>query len=85
MTSSVFTPPYAVFLETLVALRRGQGVTQVELARRLGKPQQFISRYEQGLRRLDIVEFYAIAKALGVDPVAAFASVIAAFPAVIAI
>lgn len=60
-------------------------MTQVELATRLGKPQQFVSRYELGIRRLDLVEFYAIANALGVDPAEAFSRVIAPFPTVVAI
>lgn len=85
MFKSVFTSPYASFLETLVAIRKEQGVTQVELATRLGKPQQFVSRYELGIRRLDLVEFYAIANALGVDPAEAFSRVIAPFPTVVAI
>jgi len=80
MPRSVFTKPYQSFLETLVALRAEQGVSQVELAARLGKPQQFISRYELGVRRLDVVEFYAIAVALGVDPAAAFNRAIRDFP-----
>jgi transcriptional regulator with XRE-family HTH domain len=66
MPRSVFTEPYRSFLATLVALRSEQGVSQVELARRLGKPQQFVSRYELGVRRLDLVEFYVIARALEV-------------------
>jgi transcriptional regulator with XRE-family HTH domain len=85
MAKSVFTEPYRSFIETLVALRSEQGVTQVELARRLGKPQQFVSRYELGIRRLDLVEFYAIARALGVDPIVAFGRVIGTFPQVVSI
>jgi transcriptional regulator with XRE-family HTH domain len=80
MATSVFTPSYQSFLATLVALRREHGVSQVELARRLGKPQQFVSRVELGVRRLDLVEFCAIADALGVDPRQAFARVVDAFP-----
>ena len=65
MPKSVFTDAYASLLGTLIQLRIEKGVSQVELARRLGKTQQFISKVEQGVRRIDMVEFYAIAKALG--------------------
>jgi transcriptional regulator with XRE-family HTH domain len=85
MAKSVFTDTYAAFLEGLIALRKSAGVTQVELARRLGKPQQFVSRYELGIRRIDVVEFWAIAKALDVEPRMAFARVTDEFPAEVAI
>jgi ribosome-binding protein aMBF1 (putative translation factor) len=44
------------------------GVTQQQLADRIGKPQSFVSKYERGERRVDLVEFLAIAEALGLDP-----------------
>lgn len=52
------------------------GVTQVELARRLGKPQPFVSSIENGVRRVDLIEFYAIAKALKLDPEMLFGAVV---------
>jgi len=79
MTKSVFTPAYKELLEALISMRIEQEVTQVELARRLRKPQQFVSRYELGIRRVDLVEFYAIVTALGIDPKAAFARATADF------
>ena len=43
-------------------------MTQVDLARALDKPQPFVSLVERGERRLDVIEFCQIARALGVDP-----------------
>jgi transcriptional regulator with XRE-family HTH domain len=43
-------------------------MTQEELASRLKKPQSFVSKYENGERRLDAIELLAVLKALGVDP-----------------
>jgi transcriptional regulator with XRE-family HTH domain len=43
-------------------------LSQQELAKRLGRHQQFVSRYETGERRLDVVEFVDIARVLGCDP-----------------
>ncbi|QBE94052.1 XRE family transcriptional regulator [Sphingomonas paucimobilis] len=51
----------------LVQARKEQGLTQEDVARRLGKPQQYVSRYEVGERRLDMVEFLDAASVLGVD------------------
>lgn len=48
--------------------RREAGVTQLELSRALGKPQSFVSKYESGERRLDVIEFITICEALGVAP-----------------
>jgi transcriptional regulator with XRE-family HTH domain len=67
MPRSLFTDAYGSFREALVAARKEAGVTQVELAERLGKPQQFVSKIERGDRRVDLVEFVAICRALRVD------------------
>lgn len=80
MPKSVFTDAYRIFLAALVAARKDAGVTQVELADRLGKPQPFISAIERGVRRVDVVEFYAIARALRVDPEVLFRSVVKKLP-----
>jgi len=80
MPRSVFTDAYAAFRDTLVAVRKDAGVTQVELAERLGKPQQFVSKYERGDRRVDLIEFVAVCRALRVDPKEGFALVLRRLP-----
>ncbi|HVY34954.1 MAG TPA: helix-turn-helix transcriptional regulator [Caulobacteraceae bacterium] len=85
MPKSVFTPAYDTMLRNLIALRKERGVSQVELARQLGKEQPFISRIERGERRLDVVEFYALAQALGIDPAKAYGVLIEDFPAEVSI
>jgi transcriptional regulator with XRE-family HTH domain len=56
--------------EKLAALLRNvrseAGLTQAEVAERLGLPQSFVSKYESGERRLDLIELRLICKALGV-------------------
>lgn len=64
----------------LVEARTRAGVTQVELATRLGRPQPFISFVERGERRVDVIEFYAIMKALGADPEEAFHELVTRLP-----
>jgi transcriptional regulator with XRE-family HTH domain len=80
MPKSVFTAAYASLLEILVALRKKKGLTQVELSKRLGKPQPFISYIERGERRIDVIEFCAIVRALGGDPVEVFGRLVRVLP-----
>ncbi|HEV7311320.1 helix-turn-helix transcriptional regulator [Sphingopyxis sp.] len=54
-------------VDQLVRARKERGWSQEVVATQLGKPQQYVSRYEVGERRLDMVEFLDAAKALGVD------------------
>lgn len=58
---------YKLVGSCLADARRRSGVTQDELARRLRKPQSFVSSYERGQRRVDIVELLLIADAIKVD------------------
>ena len=59
---------YRIVISELVAERKRQRLSQEALADRLDRHQQFVSRYEIGERRLDIVEFVDVAKALGLNP-----------------
>ena len=80
MPKSVFTDAYASVVEYLIDLRQAQGMHQADLAKRLGKRQQFVSKVENRLRRLDVVEFFAYVHALGGDPEEAAAKVIQTLP-----
>jgi transcriptional regulator with XRE-family HTH domain len=55
-------------MELLVAERKARNLPQEELARRLGQHQSMIARIESGKRRIDVVEFLALAEAIGFDP-----------------
>lgn len=70
---------YKRFYELLVEVRKAADLTQAELAERLGRPQSFVSKFERGERRLDVIEFAVVAKALGVDPVKVLAKFYASF------
>jgi len=70
VTKSVHTKNYTRFLELLITARKDADVTQDEVARRLDRPQSFVSKYENGERRVDIIEFIEIAEAIGFDPIA---------------
>jgi transcriptional regulator with XRE-family HTH domain len=77
MQKSLKSPDYARLIETLVAVRHAAGVRQQALAKKLGRPQSFIAKYEGHERRIDVVEFIAIARALGADPVKLFRDFVA--------
>lgn len=63
---SIYTDEYALVLKLLVAARKASGVTQIELADRLGQTQSFVSKIERGDRRLDIVQLRSILLEFGV-------------------
>lgn len=69
VTQSVFTKKYDRFRLLMIEARRSAGLTQAELAKKLTRPQSFVSKYERGERRLDVVEFLEVARALGMDAV----------------
>lgn len=67
MKKALHSPDYAVFLRLLRETREAAGLTQVQLAERLGQTQSFVSKCERGERRLDIAEVGAFCEALGVS------------------
>jgi transcriptional regulator with XRE-family HTH domain len=71
----VFSDEYQLLRETLCAARQEAGITQRGLAKRLGKSNSHVSQIETGQRRVDTLEFYRIARSIGVEPVALFESV----------
>ena len=68
MAQSTHNPDYRLLLTVLKAARKRAGVSQVELAERLGNTQTFVSKCERGERRIDAVELVEFAEALGVPP-----------------
>jgi len=51
----------------MIEARKSAGMTQEALSKRLGRPQSFVSKYERGERRLEVVEFLWITEVLGID------------------
>jgi transcriptional regulator with XRE-family HTH domain len=72
MQKSLKSAEYARLIGLLVAVRHDAGIRQQALAKKLGKPQSFVAKYEGGERRIDLIEFAAIARALGADPLKLF-------------
>ena len=69
---------YRRFLKVLREARESAGVTQTELAARLGESQSFVSKCERGERRLDVIDLIRFCDALAIDPTVFLSSVILA-------
>src|SRR5258706_4746954 len=65
---STHSLPYRELLARMRAAREASGITQEALAKRLGKPQSYVSKAEQGERRLDVVEFLQFMRAIEGEP-----------------
>jgi transcriptional regulator with XRE-family HTH domain len=67
LDKSVHSTEQAVFCELMIKARKTADLTQHELAKRLRRPQSFVAKYEGGERRIDVVEFVTICRAIGAD------------------
>lgn len=85
MPKTVFTGAHQHIVDVLVEARRQSGLTQAQLAAKVGKDQTFISLVERSQRRVDVLEFFALARAMGVDPVALLATLAKKLPSQIVI
>jgi transcriptional regulator with XRE-family HTH domain len=77
MPKTIFSGANAAVVAVVRRARLDAGLTQAQLAERIGRDQSHVSLIEGSQRRLDLVEFHAIAKAVGADPVELFAQVAA--------
>lgn len=75
MPKTIFTGANKAVVDAVRSARLAAGLTQAELAGRIGRDQSHISLIEGSQRRLDLVEFHEIAMALGRDPAELFAEI----------
>ena len=68
MEKTLSSREHAKLVRMLINEREAAGMTQTELANRLGEYQSFVARLESGQRRIDVVELIWISNALGFDP-----------------
>lgn len=68
LKKSLHSPAYDRFLKLLKKAREDAGLTQQQAAKKLRKPQSFISKCESGERRVDVVELIAYCGAYGLAP-----------------
>ncbi|MDR1026076.1 MAG: helix-turn-helix domain-containing protein [Lactobacillus sp.] len=72
MTKSVFSKKYKILREMLAEERLKANLSQRELSDRMGVVQTFVSKYELGERRIDVVELAQILEAMGINPIKFF-------------
>lgn len=80
MPVSLHTDAHKHLVRVLSDARQEAGLSQTELADRLGWKQNWISNIEQGQRRVDVIEFIALARALGASPDALLQDVLRKVP-----
>lgn len=68
LSKSLRSNEHAIFRALIIETRKKAGLTQEQLAKRLRRPQSFVAKYEGGERRIDVVEFLAIVRAMRSDP-----------------
>lgn len=66
--SWVVSASYREVINTVVEARKSANISQRELARRLSKPPSFVNKIEMLERRLDVLEFILISRAIGIEP-----------------
>lgn len=65
VAKSIYSAEQEKFRTLLRESRNAAGLTQVDLAKRIGRPQSFVAKIEAGERRLDIIELRQVCQALG--------------------
>jgi transcriptional regulator with XRE-family HTH domain len=72
MPKSIFGGAHQDLVAVLINARRSSGLTQAELGEKVGKDQSYVSLIENGQRRVDVLEFIALCRAMRTDPATAF-------------
>lgn len=67
MPKSTFTEDYARLTRHLREVREASGMTQEQLAQKLDQGQSFVSKFERGERRLDVIELNEVCNAIGIS------------------
>lgn len=68
MAKPPYEADYRQLTESLRQARLRVKLDQTWVAEQLGVPQSFVSKYENGERTLDVIEFVAVCGVLGLDP-----------------
>lgn len=64
---TIYRTEYEQLLSFLKRVREDRGLSQSELGLRLGQDQTYVSKYEKGVRRLDLIETIDICKVLDIN------------------
>lgn len=76
MAKTIFGGAHSALVAVLVEARKAAGLRQADVAERIGRNQSHVSLVEMGQRRVDVIEFLELARALEADPRALLEAVI---------
>jgi len=68
MSKTLSSPRHEALRAFLVEKRKRAGLTQADVAAKLGRYQSFVATIESGQRRIDVIELLDLAEAIGFDP-----------------
>ncbi len=68
LSSTLQSPKHEILRRFVVAQRKKAKLRQVDVAKRLGRYQSYVTNIETGQRRIDVVELLGLAEAIGFDP-----------------
>ena len=80
MAGAIYSNAQVSVAKAFAVARRASGMTQADLSSAIGKHQSYISDIERGQRRIDLLELYVIARALKLEPVDLYGSLISDVP-----
>ena len=75
LSKSIYDEEYRKLIDALKAARKTAGLTQQDLADKLARPQSFVAKVEGCERRLDVVEFLHLCRAIGAEPASFFENI----------
>lgn len=76
MPKTIYRHEHRILALLLRQLRQKKGLTQSEFARMLSRPQNRLSDFERGGRRIDVIEFIDYCRALELDPTKVLANLL---------
>lgn len=71
MSRTFSSPIHEALIEYLISERKAAGLTQSQVAEKIERYQSYVATVEQGQRRIDVVDLFTFADAIGFDPVEA--------------
>lgn len=75
MGRSIHDDDYRKLIDALKAARMARGLTQQDLADKLGRPQSYVAKIEGCERRLDVIEYVHLCRAMDADPASFFENI----------
>lgn len=83
MAGAIYSDAQNAVAQALTSARHESGLKQADLAKAIGKHQSYISDIERGQRRVDVLELYALARAMKLEPADLYAKITNGLPHIV--